>query len=591
MFDPLPQWILLCRESRWRTTLSRSLTQSCAPTAVLLGQSSDAPAEEPNIAAQDAKRCVCKTLHHHSYEHDLHVHSCPFLSSFSSPHLPPQKNPFPSIHPSLIRLPKSAITNALLELTIHISLRLFHQDHFSAHKAGCTIVLCRKVKEAKDTHGTEDCIAVADARRDAGDAYFHNGCYADAERCFLKVIPIYKATYGAAHVKIAGLHDRLGQLYSAQDRVEEALEEHAQSMMIVGILGDASLPQAVKALVNCQLRFCQVLDDQGLHGQALTCLQESQRTLRDNGMQEDHIMAGTLSAMANVYFHLEDYTKAISKHKMALHILRLEENSGPDGKNTQHDVATELMNLGMAYQNEGMLAEAGSSLSESLRLLRRIRGHNHPAVAAALQNIGHLHLQQGNHATAAEMLFKSMKTFRRALGNNSQEVGQCLQCLAVIEKSRGNLDESLQMNKDALLIKRLQKSRRGDIELANALHNVGLDHVESGMLEEGLENFREALSVTRTAHGDMHPEVAKALRDAAVVLEMMDDTDQALAMSEEAIEIYTRVRDQEGLDGMRDFQKSLLERPSRRASRDHEGEWRASDFEEDLGGGRGCTIV
>jgi tetratricopeptide (TPR) repeat protein len=466
-----------------------------------------------------------------------------------------------------------------------------HQDHFQAHKAGCTIVLCRKVKEAKDTHGTEDCIAVADARRDAGEAYFHNGCYADAERCFLKVIPVYRATYGAAHLKIARLHSRLGQVYSAQEREEEALQEHAESMMIVSILGDASLPQAVKELVSCRLRFCQVLDNQGLHGQALACLQESQRILRDNGMREDHLMAGTLSAMANAYFHLEDYSEAINKHKMALHILRLEDNSGPGGKDTQYDVATELMNLGMAYQSEGMLDEAGSSLSESLELLRRIRGSNHPAVAATLQSIGHLHYQQGKHGTAAEMLLKSIKIYRRALGNDSQEVGLCLSHLAAIEKSRGSLDKSLQMNKDALRIKRLQKGRRGDIGLANALHNVGLDHVEIGMLEEGLENFREALSVTRAVHGNEHLEVARALRDVAVVLERMDDTDQALAMSREAIEIYMRVRDQEGVDDVRDMQRRLLQRPSRRASRDHDGGWGAFDFEEDMGGGRGCRIA
>jgi tetratricopeptide (TPR) repeat protein len=107
-----------------------------------------------------------------------------------------------------------------------------------------------------------------------------------------------------------------------------------------------------------------------------------------------------------------------------------------------------------AYQAGDPLAAIGS-FEQSLDLLQRRLGKNHPDVAAALNNLALLYYSRGDYGRAEPLYQRSLKIDEQTLGDDHPGVATDLNNLALLYKKQGNLEAAEPLLKRALDIKEM----------------------------------------------------------------------------------------------------------------------------------------
>lgn len=138
---------------------------------------------------------------------------------------------------------------------------------------------------------------------------------------------------------------------------------------------------------------------------------------------------------------------------------------------TQEELLAETLNKhGTAAYQAGDSALAIQSFEQSLELLQRRLGKNHPDVAAALNNLALLYYSRGDYERAEPLYRRSLAIDEQTLGDDHPGVATDLNNLALLYKKQGNLEAAEPLLKRALEIKE-KNFDPGHPSLATGLRN------------------------------------------------------------------------------------------------------------------------
>jgi tetratricopeptide (TPR) repeat protein len=235
--------------------------------------------------------------------------------------------------------------------------------------------------------------------RKAGWAEHHAGRLASAETLYRDARD--SAVRAADDDAIATIDNNLGDVYLAQERLDDAEQAYARSLRLFKSLGNRDFEVAV-SLRNLGSAY-------SLHQRykdALKVLDEASKlpVLRTPG--GDRKTQALVAEMANtkgiVLFRENSLGKARDLFEEALRIRRaagLDGGVGDDGT---------LNNIAMIYIKQRRYAQAEAPLLRSIEITSRVLGPSHPDLTLALPSLGEVYTRLGRYSEAMEQYQRSL---------------------------------------------------------------------------------------------------------------------------------------------------------------------------------------
>ena len=160
-------------------------------------------------------------------------------------------------------------------------------------------------------------------------------------------------------------------------------------------------------------------------------------------------------------------------------------------------------------------------------------------VATYLNNIALVLKSQGQLEEALEMHRQALDIRKRALGEDHPDTAGSVNNIASVFGEQGRFDEALEVHQQALDIRK-RALGEGHPDVAQSLNNIASVWNMQGRLDEAFHNFRQAVDIWKRALGDDHPQVASGLNNIASVLSDQGRLDEALQNFQQALAITKR---------------------------------------------------
>lgn len=257
----------------------------------------------------------------------------------------------------------------------------------------------------------------------------------------------------------------------------------------------------------------------------LTLLAQRRQVLAQQGRAEE------VSDFLVDLFALPDPTRSRGESVTARELLDRGAGRIPAALASQPAAAAELARtMGHSYRNLGLLAEAEPLLDRAVELARLAHGDGHPRVAAALQERADLAATRGQLERAERLTLEALSIRRRNRSGQSGDVVESLTRLARVQALDGRLDDARSSYEEALRLAR---------ELGDGARLAAVQQRFGGLLarlgDDGTAEamVREAVAILIGLHGPLHPEVALARNDLALLVRE-HDAEVALALLREA---------------------------------------------------------
>lgn len=219
--------------------------------------------------------------------------------------------------------------------------------------------------------------------------------------------------------------------------------------------------------------------------------------------------------------------------------------------------ARALLNLGLVYWHQGLLAQSAEHLQRALDRYTDVG--DVVGQASAHSNLGVVHWRQGDQARSAEHLTEALETYRRL----DDLVGQAdaLGNLGLVHERLDQLDLALEHHQRALALFQQVGYRIGE---AYALNNVGFVHLRLGQPTEAAEELRHALACfrrigERAGEAEALNGLGQALYAAGHPHEAAARHTDALAVATEIGDRYEQARAQSGIAAIRESTGDLGE--------------------------------
>ena len=149
------------------------------------------------------------------------------------------------------------------------------------------------------------------------------------------------------------------------------------------------------------------------------------------GDEDELRVAITLTFLARAYEGQRRFVEAEPRYLEALRILR--RVRGPE----HPDVAAILNNLGVLNRMHGQYPEAEHYLKQSLSIKEAAHGPVHPDVALTVTNLAQLHVAKGDYQSAASLFERSVRIHELTNGLNDLPAAHTLEAYAdVLRKLR-----------------------------------------------------------------------------------------------------------------------------------------------------------
>jgi tetratricopeptide (TPR) repeat protein len=184
--------------------------------------------------------------------------------------------------------------------------------------------------------------------------------------------------------------------------------------------------------------------------------------MREKQLGLDHLdVADNLNDLAVVYNNMAQYAQALSSLERALAIY--EKQKGPETR----EVSMSLTNIGNSYQKQGEYDRAEQSYKRALAIDEKLYGAEHYEIAMNLLNMGMLHFSQQDYETAKSFFERTQAMYEKLLGAKLETLTpdqlvsaqdmiavqnwmQTLANLAILFLRQENYDESITYGERAL---------------------------------------------------------------------------------------------------------------------------------------------
>lgn len=271
-------------------------------------------------------------------------------------------------------------------------------------------------------------------------------------------------------------------------------------------------------------RLAQVYHDQGKYTQAEPLYRRS-LTLVEKALGSSHPdVAANLNNLATLYRDEGRYDRAEALYKQSLGIVR--KALGRESP----DVAISLNNLAELYQDEGKYAQAEPIFKQSLEIWEKTGGLNDPNVAISLNNLGALYDNQKKYAEAEKIYKRALAIKEINLGPSDPSVALSLSNLGKVYVAEGKYDEAQPVLYRALTILHWPLEESPNPVVGRALNNLATYYREQNNYDLAAYYYRKSLDFTKKAQGPNSANLAKTMRDYAVLLRQTHRAAEAARM-------------------------------------------------------------
>jgi tetratricopeptide (TPR) repeat protein len=196
--------------------------------------------------------------------------------------------------------------------------------------------------------------------------------------------------------------------------------------------------------------------------------------------------------------------------------------------------------IGTTYYALGKNEEAEPHFVESLKILRRIRGNEHPRTLISIGHMGELLMNQGKYDEAQVYLAEALETQRRVLGNEHPGTLQSISNMGSVLSDQGKYDEAEVYYTEALETRRRVLGDEHPSTLIS-IGNMGSLLYDQGKYDEAQVYSAEALETQRRVLGNEHPNTLTSIVNMGGQLMSQGKYDEAQVYLAEALEGFRRV--------------------------------------------------
>jgi len=334
--------------------------------------------------------------------------------------------------------------------------------------------------------------------------------YADELQCYQQVLEALTDFQGEADA---------AELASAKERLQEG-EPQAAEVFLAG-LSERSHPFAARAaFYSGQLAFCRV-DLQ----KALGLFRRAVELEPKNTMY--------LQAAGKTASRLYHYKEALSWLESFVRL------SGEKKDVQPLDLALAQRELAYTYVLSGQYQKAGPLYKESMTVLAKQLGQDHPEMATSWYQIGELQETLGEYDKAVSLYKKSLEILEKKRGQDHPVLANIIDKLAA-------LCMELEMEKQAVpLYQRLVRIREKALgpthpQLALSLNNLAESYRLQGQYAEAEACYQKSLVINETIHGTEHPSVAAVLQELAKLCNSQRKPEEAEQYQQRATAIFQK---------------------------------------------------
>ena len=225
-----------------------------------------------------------------------------------------------------------------------------------------------------------------------------------------RALEVFRAAYGPRHDNTARLRSRLGEIYEAQGRFEEAEAEY------LAVLAARPERSALRGLALADLG--RLVGVRGDLAAAETALKDAVGLLQPAGPALAIDLAEALDSYGSVLRELGRFDEALGALREALAI-RQRELGG-----SHPDVALTLVGLAGVLHLQGHLGSAEPLYRRAIGIQERALGPAHPEVGETLYNLAHLEQALGDIPAAENSFRRSAEILSTAYGPDDPFVAE-----------------------------------------------------------------------------------------------------------------------------------------------------------------------
>ena len=240
--------------------------------------------------------------------------------------------------------------------------------------------------------------------------------------------------------------------------------------------------------------------------------------------QDKQAESRLLTKLANLFYSISQYRKAIEYHEQSLAISqKIGDRLGE---------AWSLGNLGIAYDSLGEYRKAIEYHEQSLAIKREIG--NLLGEGASLGNLGIVYYSLSEYRKAIEY-HEEYLAISREIGDHSGE-GISLGNLGITYYSLGEYRKAIEYHEEYLAISREIGDRSGE---ARSLGNLGLDYDRLGEYRKAIEYHEQSLAISREI-GDRLGE-GKSLSNLGLAYLSLGEIGKACGSWKDAVAVFEAI--------------------------------------------------
>jgi len=245
-------------------------------------------------------------------------------------------------------------------------------------------------------------------------------------------------------------------------------------------------------------------------------------------------IAGTLDNIAELYWKIGDYSRALSIYQKTL-LLR-EEILGLEHR----DTANSYNNVGFVYDDMGDYNKALEYYFKASEINEKVLGLEHHNTATSYNNIGLVYDNAGDYNNALEYHNKALEIRKKVLGLEQPDTAQSYNNIGLVYNNIGDYDKALEYYDKALKIwEKVLGLEHPDT--ATSYNNIGGANNNTGDYNKALEYHNKALEIRKKVLGLEHSDTANSYNNIGGVYYNIGDYNKALEYYNKALKIFEKV--------------------------------------------------
>jgi CHAT domain-containing protein len=237
---------------------------------------------------------------------------------------------------------------------------------------------------------------------------------------------------------------------------------------------------------------------------------------------------------ANGYSNIGNYTRSLELELQTLEIM--EKVFGKE----HPSYALSLNNIALDYSDLGDNYKALDYNLLALKIREKIVGKEHSDYALSLNNIASTYLNLGDYNKALEYNLLALEIREKVFGKEHPDYANSLNNLANNYLNLGNYNKSLEYNLLALKIREKVLGKEHP-NYANSLDNTAVNYHKLGDYNKALEYNLLALKIKEKVLGKKHPRYALSIGNLAFTYSTLGNYNKALEYNLLALEIYGKI--------------------------------------------------